>query len=76
MTPSSSPASDRIHGPVLVSLRSALHEALDFASATADNAIDHQQPIPARQAHDFLQLTQQIQRHLLAAACLDLSDRP
>jgi hypothetical protein len=40
-----------------------------------DNATDHHQPIPARQAHDLLQLTQQIQRHLMAAACLDLSDR-
>ncbi len=75
MTPSSSLASSDLHGPVLASLRGALLEALDYARACVDNAIDHQQPIPARQAHDFLQLTQQIQRHLLAAACLDLSDR-
>jgi hypothetical protein len=75
MTPSSSPASDRIHAPVLANLRGALLEALDYARACVDNATDHQQPIPARQAHDLLQLTQQIQRHLMAAACLDLSDR-
>jgi hypothetical protein len=67
--------SDDLHSPVLFSLRLALLEALDYARACVDNAIDHQQPIPARQAHDLLQLTQQIQRHILAAACLDLQDR-
>ena len=61
---------------MLASLRDALLEALDNASATADNATDHQQPIPASQAHALLFLTQRIQRHLLAAACLDLQDRP
>lgn len=75
MTASTSPASSDLHGPVLASLRGALLEALDYARACVDNAIDHQQPIPARQAHDLLPITQQIQRHLLAAACLDLSDR-
>ena len=68
--------SDDLHSPVLFSLRLALLEALDYARACVDNATDHQRHISARQAHDLLQLTQQIQRHLLAAACLDLQDRP
>jgi hypothetical protein len=68
--------SNDLHGPVLASLRDALLEALDYASASVDNAIDHKQPIPAQQAHALLPITQHIQRHLLAAACLDLQDRP
>jgi hypothetical protein len=76
MTPSSSPASDDLHGPVLASLRGALLEAIDYAKACVDNAIDHQQPITARHAHVLLNITQQIQRSILAAACLDLSHRP
>ncbi len=76
MTASSSPASDDLHGPVLANLRGALLEALDYVRACVDNATDHQQPIPARQAHDLLPITQQIQRSILAAACLDLSHRP
>lgn len=75
MTASTSPASDRIHAPVLVQLGRTLHDALVTATAASDNAIDHRQPITTQQAHELLQLTQHIQRAILAAACLDLSDR-
>ena len=75
MTPSTSPASDDLHDPVLASLRGALLEALDYARACVDNAIDHQQPIPASQAHALFTITQLLQRYLMAAACLDLQDR-
>jgi hypothetical protein len=76
MTPSSSPASDRIHAPALVSLRGALLEALSHGMACMDNTSDHRQPITLSDAQSLLKLTQQIQRAVLAAACLDLSDRP
>jgi hypothetical protein len=76
MTPSSSPASDRIHGPTVALLRSALVEALGHGMACMDNTSDHRQPISESDARSLLRLTHQIQRAILAAACLDLSHRP
>jgi hypothetical protein len=75
MTPSTSPASDDLHGPVLRSLLSKLVESRNYSHAVSDNAIDHQQPITLTDAQLLLNVTHQIQRSILAAACLDLSDR-
>ncbi len=76
MTPSSSLASSDLHGPVLASLHNALIHALAHSMACMDNTTDHQQPITLSDAQLLLQLTHQIQRSILAAACLDLQDRP